>query len=195
MTAKQLKPKICKVKDMAGKVCGASFIPRSQLQVVCSPLCAIHKTTHDKAKRAEKQAKAQRAAHREAKEKAKSRSDWMKEAQQEFNAFIRARDASLPCISCGRHHQGQYHAGHYRTVGANPELRFNELNVHKQCAPCNDHLHGNLVNYRIELIRRIGIEGVEWLEGAHYPAKYSIDDLKSIKVKYRLKLKKLQVAK
>lgn len=187
-----LKPRICKAKDSTGNVCGTPFVPRSSLQVVCSPMCAIQKTANDKAKKAAKAAAEARAAHRKALEKVKTRGEWMKEAQSAFNAYIRARDAHLPCVSCGRHHQGQYHAGHYRTVGANPELRFEELNVHKQCAPCNDHLHGNLINYRIALIKRIGQDKVDWLEGSHQPKKYSIEDLKRIKAEYRLKQKDLQ---
>ena len=57
---------------------------------------------------------------RERKEKLKSRSDWLKDLQRVFNEFIRLRDADLPCISCGRYHQGQWHAGHYRSVGGLP---------------------------------------------------------------------------
>ncbi len=186
-----VKPRICKIKDMEGNVCGTSFIPRSSFQVACSPLCAIHKTAQDKAKKAAKQAAEQRIAHRAAKERIKTHGEWTKDAQTAFNAFIRARDAGKPCVSCGRNHDGQYHAGHYRTVGANPELRFNELNVHKQCAPCNDHLHGNLINYRIELIKRIGQDRVDCLEGKHEAAHLSIDDLKQIKADYKRKLKEL----
>lgn len=189
---KPIKPRICKIKDMDGAVCGVSFVPRSSLQVACSPLCAIHKTAHDKAKKAAKQATEQRIAHRAAKERNKTRGEHTKDAQTAFNAYIRARDSGLPCISCGRHHKGQWHAGHYRTVGANPELRFNELNVHKQCAPCNDHLHGNLINYRIELIKRIGQDKVDWLEGRHEAAHLSIDELKEIRSEYKLKLKQIE---
>lgn len=172
---KELKQRKCK-----NKLCGKLFTPTKPLQSVCDFGCAIELNLQNKAKRARKE-------HREAKERIKSRGDWTREAQAEFNRFIRLRDSKFPCISCGRHHTGQYHAGHYRTVGANPELRFEELNVHKQCAPCNDHLHGNLINYRISLIKRIGIEKVEWLEGQHDPKKYSIDDLKQIKANYRKK--------
>lgn len=192
---KPIKTRICKVKDMDGIVCGVSFIPRSSLQVACSPMCSLHKVAHDKAKKAAKEAAEWRASHRKALEKAKTRSEWMKEAQAAFNAFIRARDAHLPCVSCGRNHQGQYHAGHYRTVGSNPELRFCELNVHKQCAPCNDHLHGNLINYRIELINRIGQDKVDWLEGPHEPKHYSIDELKEIKDEYKQKFKQLTASR
>lgn len=120
------------------------------------------------------------------------RSWYLKEAQKWFNKFIRLRDADKPCISCGRHHAGQYHAGHYRTVGSSPELRFNELNCHKQCAPCNNHLSGNIVNYRIGLIAKIGIKLVESLEGYHEPEKHAIDDLKNLIETYKQKCKQLE---
>lgn len=120
------------------------------------------------------------------------RSHWLKQAQTAFNAFIRARDSDQPCISCGRHHDGQYHAGHYRSVGSCPELRFDERNVFKQCMPCNAHLSGNLINYRVNLILKIGPEAVESLEGPHDPKKYTVDDLKQIASAYKRKLKELQ---
>ena len=119
------------------------------------------------------------------------RSHWIKKAQTAFNKYVRQRDAEEPCISCGRFHNGQYHAGHYKSVGSSPELRFNELNNHKQCAPCNNHLSGNIVNYRPRLIEKIGLDKVEWLEGPHKPAKLSIDDIKAIEKKYKAKLKEL----
>ena len=114
------------------------------------------------------------------------------EAQAAFNKWIRLRDAHLPCISCGRHHQGQYHAGHYRTVGANPELRFEPLNVHKQCAPCNNHKSGNIVEYRINLVSRIGQDAVDWLEGPHEPKRYTVDQLREIKREYTRKAREIE---
>ncbi len=180
--AETLKPKKC-------RICKESFQPFRPLQVCCGHVCAIEKAQKDRAKKEMKSAASERREIREAKQKAKSRSEWMKEAQAAFNAWIRYRDSGQPCISCGRHHTGQYHAGHYRTVGANPELRFEENNVHLQCAPCNNHLHGNLINYRIGLIKKIGLELVEWLEGDHQPKKYSIDDLREIKDRYKKLLK------
>jgi hypothetical protein len=122
----------------------------------------------------------------------KTRSQWMKEAQTAFNAYIRARDQDKSCVSCGRHHEGQWHAGHYLSTGARPELRFNEDNCHKQCQPCNTHLHGNLVMYRAELIRRIGLYAVERLEGPQTPKKYTIPDLKEIRDEYREKLRNIR---
>lgn len=82
-------------------------------------------------------------------------------------------------------------AGHYLSVGARPELRFEPLNVHLQDERCNNYLHGNLIAYRIELINRIGQDAVDKFEGKHPPKKYTIDDLKTIKETYRAKLKAL----
>lgn len=153
--------------------CGTEFVQYTSLQRKCHS-CLV-------ADGREKQRKARRRENRAAKQKLKSRGDWLKEAQTAFNRFIRARDAALPCISCGRHHQGQYHAGHYRSVGANPELRFVLFNNNKQCSACNTHLSGNLINYRINLLDRVGVDVVEWLEGPHEPKKYTIEELQEIK--------------
>lgn len=112
-------------------------------------------------------------------------------AQAAFNAYIRGRDSNEPCISCGRYHTGQYHAGHYRSRGAHPELRFEELNCHKQCSPCNNHLSGNISNYRPALIDKIGQDKVDWVEGPHEPKKYTCAELKEIEQLYKQKLKDL----
>jgi hypothetical protein len=122
----------------------------------------------------------------------KSLGELHKEAQPEFNRYIRLRDRGQPCISCQRHHTGQIHAGHYRSVGAAAELRYDESNVHAQCAPCNNHLSGNAIDYRINLIKKIGIDGVKLLEGPNDPAKYNREDIIAIKAKYKLKYKELE---
>lgn len=137
-------------------------------------------------------AKEDRAETKRRKEKLKDRQDWAKDAQTAFNAFIRSRDEGQPCISCGRHHQGQYHAGHYLSVGARPELRYTESNVHRQCSPCNLHLSGNAILFRAGLVKKIGVEAVEWLEGPHEMPKWSIDDYKAIRDMYREKLKSIK---
>lgn len=158
--------------------CHQEFAPSMPLQVACSPRCAL-----DLVKT--KQKKERKHETRRLREKIKSRAEWMREAQTAFNAWVRWRDRDLPCISCGRFHDGQWHAGHYRSVGSAPELRFEPLNNHKQCAPCNTHLSGNLINYRAGLIERIGVELVEWLEGPHEAKKHTIDELREIRDKYR----------
>jgi hypothetical protein len=149
-------------------------------------------TKRQQEKRELEEYRAERRQTKERKVKLKTRSDWLKEVQVVFNAYIRKRDEDEPCISCGRHHQGQYHAGHYRSVGSTPELRFEELNVHKQCSTCNNYRSGNLIEYRIRLPAKIGLDKVEWLEGKHEPKHYTIDELKELKRIYREKIKLLE---
>ena len=120
----------------------------------------------------------------------KTLSDYKRELQVIFNKFIRLRDKGLNCISCNKPAKKE-NAGHYRSVGGNPELRFEELNVHLQCEYCNTYLHGNLINYRINLIKKIGLKKLECLESNHAPKKYTIDEIKSLKVVYKLKIKNL----
>lgn len=179
-----------KYKEYKCKVCGNYFVKTiSSTQKVCSPKCAIILSEEQARKKKEKE---ERAEKRERKAKLKSRSEWLKDAQSVFNKFIRLRDKNEPCISCGKYHTGQYHAGHYRSVGACPELRFCELNVHKQCAPCNDHKSGNIIEYRINLVKKIGVDKVEWLERQdHEPKKYTIEDCKEIIKYYKAKIKEL----
>jgi FtsZ-binding cell division protein ZapB len=184
---KQPKPKKCRVAT-----CRASFVPQRLGQAVCSPKCALATVEVQKAKEKKSLAQADRREIKVRKEKLKTRADHAKDTQQAFNEWVRLRDADLPCVSCGRHHDGQYHAGHYRTVAANPAIRFEPLNVHKQCAPCNNHKSGDIVNYRIELVKRIGAEAVEWLEGPHEPKRYTIEDLKAITADYRAKTRELK---
>jgi FtsZ-binding cell division protein ZapB len=184
---KAAKPKTCK-----NPACGISFPPQRLGQAVCSTKCglAIKDVNQEKARKS--LAQIERREIKVRKEKLKSRADHLREAQAAFNEWIRLRDADRPCVSCGRHHEGQYHAGHYRSVGANPELRFEPLNVWKQCAPCNTHLSGNLVNYRLSLLQLIGDAQVEWLEGPHSARKYTVDEIKTIKADYRAMIKELK---
>lgn len=186
-TSKKPRPKKCR-----NTACRTEFVPARPLQTACSVACAIALTQATKARQSREQDKQERAARRAARERIKTKGDYLRETQAAFNEWIRERDRDLPCISCDRFHQGQWHAGHYRTVGANPELRFNPLNVHKQCAPCNNHKSGDIVNYRINLVERIGADQVEWLEGPHEPQRYTIEELKAMKASFRAMTRSLK---
>ena len=191
MLAKEIKPKKCKAPG-----CGKPFKPTMTTQKVCSIACAKAMAKDPKLQKVAAKAITKQARQdlQERREKLKTRREHMAEAQTAFNAYIRERDAGLPCVSCGRFHDGQWHAGHFRSAGGHPELRFEPLNIWRQCAPCNTHKSGDLVNYRAELVRRIGAEKVEWLEGPHEAKRYTIDDLKAIKAEYRAKIKALKEA-
>lgn len=173
------------------KVCGTVFQKKTPLHCLCSGACATKHLIAQNEKKKERELKESKRETKSKLEAIKPRSKWLSEAQAIFNKFIRLRDEKLPCISCGRFHTGQYHAGHYRTVGSAAHLRFHEQNCHKQCAPCNNHLSGNIINYRTGLIKKIGIDAVEALEANQAPAKYTIDDVKLIIAKYRLMIKEI----
>lgn len=198
MLAKEIKPKKCKAPG-----CGKHFKPTMTTQKVCSVDCARAIAKCPKLQRVAARAIAQqnRKESQARREKLKTRREHMAEAQTAFNAYIRERDAGLPCISCESlpsDHDlitgSRWDAGHYRSVGACPELRFEPLNVHRQCVKCNRNLSGNAVEYRIRLVKRIGADQVEWLEGPHEALRLTIEDLQAIKALYRQKLKDLRRA-
>ena len=179
------------------KVCRAPFEPRLPMAQVCSIDCARSLAVSVRGKAEKQAATKQRKADRERKEKLKTRRDWEREAQAEFNAFIRARDAGQPCICCGLPLSagdvgGAYDCGHYRSTGSAPHLRFVEDNAHAQRKQCNRWGAGRAVDYRLGLIARIGLERVEALEADQTPRRYTADELKAIREEYRRKARELK---
>lgn len=167
------------------------------MQTVANPLCAIRLIEKRKAKQAERIAKQERKEIRARKEKLKTRRDYINEAQKAFNAYIRKRDEGKTCICCNNpiglaSVGGSGDAGHYRSVGSAPHLRFDERNCHLQTKQCNRYGAGRAVDYRIGLIARIGLEAVEALEADQTPRKWSTDELRAIRDHYRAKLKELK---
>jgi hypothetical protein len=183
MQRKELKPKKC-------ALCGERFIPFSSLAKVCSMACSLDYVGAQAKKQQDKAAKAQKKEFLD-----NDKSFQRAKAQKSFNEFIRLRDAGLGCVSCDKtiDWHGQWHAGHYKTIGARPDLRFNESNVHKQCSQCNNFLSGNVAMYRIELIKRIGEDRVLEIEkDAGNPMKYTASDYKAIHTQYTKKVKELR---
>ena len=188
-----MKPKKCKAKG-----CGVVFSPARPMQCVCSPNCAALLAREKKEQNEAKQAREQRRQDKAKREKLKTRSDWMKEAQREFNKYVRLRDRGLGCISCGsvlvleNTIGGGYDCGHFRSVGSAPHLRFDPRNAAGQCKQCNRYGAGMVVEYRKGLIDRHGVEFVELLESDQSPSKHTIEDLKQIRDTYRAKCKELE---
>jgi hypothetical protein len=151
----------------------------------CAYAHAKEKREKDRNKQAAKKKKEERRVHLQRKAKLKTVSDYIKEAQACVNRYIRARDAGLPCISCGAISEqkigGTMEAGHYRSRGAAGHLRFNTNNINLQCVKCNRFKSGNAVDYRLGLIRKIGIDKVEALELDNAPRKFDIEYLKRVK--------------
>jgi|TARA_R100000081_G_C4777739_1_gene149588 hypothetical protein len=127
------------------------------------------------------------------KENLKTVQDLLKEAQTVFNRFIRLRDNGLPCISCQNPNPKKVNAGHYISSGSCKYLTFHLDNVHLQCEYCNTYLHANLVEYRINLIKKVGLDRVLYLENSrHKTKKYTRQELYEIINKYKKEIKKLK---
>jgi hypothetical protein len=150
--------------------CGNGFIPLRPMQAVCSPICARRKVDADK--------KAERERTKERKEGMKTRRDRIAEAQAAVNKYVRLRDihAGRGCVSCGAKFRGTYggafDAGHFRSVGSAPHLRFFTPQIRLQCVRCNRHLSGNVNEYRRGLVADRGAEWVSWLESLYFVAKW-----------------------
>lgn len=159
------------------------------------------KREREEVKKARAAARVERAEIRRRKEAIKTIPVLIREAQTAFNAFIRARDEKQPCISCGKPpgdmtelHAGR-DAGHYRSTGSAPHLRYHEDNCHAQCVKCNQWKAGNAVDYRIGLIARIGQARVEALESANEVHKWTREELIEIRDTYRRKLRELKAGR
>lgn len=134
-------------------------------------------------KKIETEKKDERRSLNIVKQSLKSHSDWLKDLQVVFNKFIRQRDNGLPCISCGGL-GGKRDCGHMFSIGGNPELRFDEVNSNSQCVRCNQHNHGAIADYMINLPKKVGQKEFEaLLERRGKPLKLTIPEIKE-KIKY-----------
>ena len=167
---KQCKNPNCKLPDR-------KFLPDRQLQDCCSVPCTIEwirikaKTKQEKGYAADKR-----------KFNLNNLSHQKNSTQQSFNAFIRALEQGQICISCLQ--PKPLTCGHFKTVAACPELRYDPRNAYGQCSQCN----GGQVNYRphdgtvikrysINLAERMGSEMVAYLNSHHEPKHYTCQDL------------------
>ncbi|MGY6772123.1 recombination protein NinG [Gallibacterium sp. ZY190522] len=189
-------------KQYKCKVCGTYYTKTvSSLQKVCSVECAIKLSKEQARKKREKLDKQARLESKKRlsalKEENKTKGQLIKEAQEAVNRYIRVRDENKECISCGKplvseRLGGGFDAGHYRSRGSSPHLRFYTLNIHGQCKRCNRHLGGNYHEYRVGLIERLGIKKVEEIEADNRERKYTEEDLRRIKRIFNKKTRLIQ---
>lgn len=180
-------------------ICKEPFQPRSAWAKVCNPECAQElamKVTAQQKTKAQRQERAQDKIKREG---MKTYQQLVREAQRSFNEVIRLRDklAGHACISSGRHldwNGNAVDAGHYRSTGSAPHLRFNFDNCHAQSKHDNQYKSGNAVDYRIGLITRIGLARVEALEADNIPRKWTHDELRAMKTEFQRVVRELKGA-
>ncbi len=118
--------------------------------------------------------------------------DYIKLAQITFNKYIRLRDKGNVCISCQKIPKKE-NAGHFYNANNHYNVRFDENNVHLQCEHCNTFLSGNLINYRENLLKKIGAEEFNVLEGkSKVTRKFTKEELKEIIETYKKKIKQYE---
>lgn len=196
MRRASIKPKTPKARKC--RMCPNVFIPFRTTATVCSPACAEAWSAKQRAAKEARAQREERRSFREAKARLKTRGEWIREAQAAVNKAARLRDilAGHGCISCGARPDarfgGSVDAGHYRSVGSAPHMRFYLPNIRLQCKRCNRDLAGSSANYRKGLIERITIERVEQIESMQWTAKWSIDYLKRLKKVMSKKARRLE---
>lgn len=185
------KPRPC-------KTCRRIFTPDRFGKVCCSPSCAISYSRRSGPPSQSAASKRVRAAERKEQKAAVMTLSKIKNlAQREVNRYIRERDYLLGCISCNapQNYDGQWTAGHYRTTKAADHLRFHEDNLAKQCGQCNYHKSGNIGEFRLGLIERIGIARVEAIENNNETKRWEREELHAIRRDYLNRWKTLKAAR
>lgn len=176
------KPRKGRVKSCP--VCGDEFQVRRLAQKTCEDYqCAI---AFGKQLAQVARAKVARKEKREYRKRTKTIGQLLREAQRECNRVVLQRDRGLGCVSChmGPNYGGQFHAGHYRTTAAAPQLRFDLRQIRKQCAQCNTMKSGNVIEYRKRLVMLIGEEEVLAIEHNNETIKWTRDGLVDLRRKF-----------
>ncbi|HAH8787720.1 TPA: recombination protein NinG [Escherichia coli] len=180
------------------KICRAKFTVLFENHHWCCPehgaeygLLELEKR-RAKDRRAEQ--KTERAAWQKRKAAVKPLSHWIGMTQRAVNDWRREMllAAGHGCISCGTPAAFAWHAGHYRTTAAAPQLRFNPDNIWLQCSACNVHKSGNIEAYRTALVELIGEERVQALETNNETHRYTREELAGIRADARAKLRSLK---
>ena len=117
-----------------------------------------------------------------------------------FNKMIRLLDAGQLCISCGKEVCGsRFEAGHFKSVGSHPELRYDPRNCYLQGSGCNQatssRRRSNLTvskEYEQRLRDKMGDELVDWLNGPHEPKHYTCDDLRELRAVFNEEVRRLE---
>lgn len=179
------------------KICREPFMPRNMGHVACKPDCAQIHGAMVAAKQKAKAQRQERAQDKVKREGMKTYPQLIREAQAAFNLVVRLRDqlAGYACISSGRPldwNGNAVDAGHWRSTGSAPNLRFNFDNCHAQSKHDNQYKAGNAVDYRIGLIARIGLARVEALEADNTPRKWTHDELRAMKAEFQAMARELK---
>ncbi|WP_213732659.1 recombination protein NinG [Citrobacter europaeus] len=183
--------KICKTKftatyDNVWWCCPEHGFEYSQLLLAKKKLAADRKRKQE-AQQERRELKVRKAS-------LKPISHWVRMTQRVVNDYRRELllAAGHGCISCGTRTAQVWHAGHYRTTAAAPQLRFTDENIWLQCPSCNVHKSGNIEAYRAALVELIGEERVQSLESNNKTHRYTREELDGIRADARAKLRAIK---
>ena len=115
--------------------------------------------------------------------------------------WFKERGLEPTCISCGKPNM-DWCCGHFKTRGAQPELRYDPKNTFLQCNRyCNMALSGNIEGnkntrgYKQGLIERFGDEGQEildYLDSPHDIKKWTWQELEELRTEINKKIRELE---
>lgn len=198
MNNKALKQKKC-------KSCKELFIPYNSLQKVCYNIkCALTLVEFDKSRKEIKK--------RQDKKRKFNENDLSKQHKLTKAVFNRLRvlqekkwfaDKGLEpeCISCGKTNM-DWCCGHFKTVGSQGNLRYDQMNTYLQCNwACNKNLSGNIEGsktsrgYKQGLRERFGEnEGnkiIEYCETNTEVKKWTGPELKEMRKQFSKQIREL----
>ena len=168
------------------------------MQAACGIECALVLAAAGRVKRDKIAATVDRRETRAKLEKLKTRAEWARECQVVVNKVVRLRDtlAGRGCITCGARPAqkvgGTMDAGHFRSVGSAPHLRFFTPQIALQCVTCNRYQGGRALDFRRALVERRGAAWVEALEAMHGCGKWSIEYLQRLKAVFSKLARRLE---
>lgn len=178
MIQRVYKPK--KVKKKACAICKEPFVPKTSFIKWCCPEHGYELAKRKLENKKKEEFKEWRKHKKKEDEKLKTKSDYEKDLEREVNHIVRLIDKGYPCISSGRINY-ICNAGHYYSVGAHPELRFNLLNIFAQCVDDNLYRGGAPREYLEGLRKAFGEEiatEIESLKANSMGNKITIPEIK-----------------
>ena len=127
-----------------------------------------------------------------------TRSQWYAKLQTLVNQYVRWRDRYEGCCTCGERREDiKYDAGHFHTISARPDIRFELSQIHKQCSvKCNQYGSGMRREYEKFLISKYGHDHVSQLEKVREPLKKQFPtwhDVENEIIRFRGKLRAVGV--
>lgn len=165
---KQLK-QMGKIKKCKLESCKREFMQFNSLKPFCSYICQLKYAETEECKKIHKDIELQVKRDELHKKLPKL-------LENEINHIVRLIDKGHSCISTGTPY-GSYivNAGHYISVGSNPTLRYNLLNIYAQSKSDNFFKGGKGSDYSIRLKHVFGSFVRDEIESL--PGKYKRIDL------------------